>query len=331
MLIPLETQAELVREASRAPSVHNVQPARWRFTADDGVELWRAVGRELPVGDPTGHDLAASLGAAWEGMSIALSRVGFRLGDPAHVVGSTPVDDAVLVARGRIERGATPDLLAAHVFARRSHRGRFLSPTPASCDALQRLAAEDAVIVTDPAELAAIAELHDRATWHFESNAAYHAELWSWLRLSPRDPRWARDGLNADCLALSPIERAAARLLLAPRIFALLRRLGVARHVVSEAAQVRSATGVVLFAPLRTMSPFDVGRRFYRLWLELTATGLHAAPMSASSDWSESRDTITTRYAIPAERRLANVLRAGAAHGVAESARLPKEKLGIRN
>ena len=53
-LLSLAEQRAVVAEASRAPSVHNVQPARWRFV-DDSVVLFRAIDRALPVADPTGH------------------------------------------------------------------------------------------------------------------------------------------------------------------------------------------------------------------------------------------------------------------------------------
>jgi hypothetical protein len=90
---------------------------------------------------------------------------------------------------------------------------------------------------------------------------------------------------------------------------------------------VRSAIALVLFMPRRIDSPFEVGRRFYRLWLEITAAGLHAVPMSASVD-----DPITrAQYdsLVPADRRLANVLRVGHAPAgvVAESYRLPVREL----
>lgn len=56
-------QLELVREASRAPSAHNTQPARWRFLPDGTVELREDITRRLTVGDPTGRDAGAGLGA----------------------------------------------------------------------------------------------------------------------------------------------------------------------------------------------------------------------------------------------------------------------------
>jgi hypothetical protein len=321
-----ETRAALLREAARAPSVHNVQPARWQLADDGTVVLSRARGRELPVGDPTGHDLHASLGAAWEGMSIALSRLGWSLGAPEPV--AERGDELFQpVARGRIRPGAaSPDPLAPFVFGRRSHRGRFDACTDETRARLRTITSGDAIVIEERAAIEAVAILHDRATWHAESDADYHRELWTWLRLSPRDPNWARDGLNADCLALSLLERTAARVLLRPAVFSLLSRLGIARHLVSEAPQVRSAAALVLFVPPRELAPFDAGRRFYRLWLELTAAGLFAAPMSATSDFAETRDEISRRFGVPPDRRVANVLRVGTVASAAESPRLPVEE-----
>ena len=322
-MLTAEVRLALAREAARAPSVHNIQPARWRFVGDADIELLRDVTRTLPVGDPTGHDAEASLGAAWEGMAIACSRHGLALGEPVRTSSSASVPhDHERVARAPIHDGATADPLAPFVDARHSHRGRFAPVTPDARAALRTLGAPDAIVLEERDALDMIATLHDAATWHAESGAAYHAELWSWLRLSPSHPDWSRDGLNADCLALSRVERTAARLFLWPPVFGLLSRRGVARALVSETAQVRSSAGVVLFAPRRTLSPFDVGRRFYRLWLEIAATGLYAAPMSATSDWADTREEVERRFGIGADRRLANVLRVGAATDVALSPRL---------
>lgn len=324
-----EVQRALAEEAARAPTVHNVQPARWRFHADGRVALFRAAGRELPVGDPTGHDLRVSLGAAWEGMAIALSRRGLGLSAPVSAGEGGSSGDVppglVAVAEGRITEGAGEDPLAAFVEARRSFRGRF-RPVPAEVMARVRaLAGDDVRVVTDPARIAEAATLHDRAAWSFVSGAEYHAELYRWMRLSPRHPDWGRDGLNADAMALSAAERAAASLLLRPAVFRALKPLGVSKAVVSEAAQVRSASALVLFCPPRALDDFAVGRRFHRLWLELAAAGVAAVPMSALSDHAESRERLERENGIPPTHRLANVLRAGMAppEGAARSPRLP--------
>ena len=79
-----DEQMAILAEVSRAPSVHNVQPARWRFE-NDGVTLLQDRSRRLPASDPTGRDVEASLGASFEGMVLALSRLGLGLSEPLHV------------------------------------------------------------------------------------------------------------------------------------------------------------------------------------------------------------------------------------------------------
>jgi hypothetical protein len=109
-----------------------------------------------------------------------------------------------------------------------------------------------------------------------------------------------------------------------------MKRLGAGKALVSESAQTRSAGAVLLFVPARSTSDFDVGRRFYRLWLEVTAAGLCLAPMSALADSPEHNAALCARYAVPAERRLANVLRVGVAPSEpARSPRLPAGELAV--
>ncbi len=327
--IPPDVQRALAAEAARAPSVHNVQPARWRFGPDGAVTLFRDAARELPVADPAGRDVRVSLGAAWEGMAIALSRRGMGLAELAGI--EAPRVEGLLfpVAESVIVEGTGEDPLAAQVEARRSFRGRF-DPVPA--DVLRRLegvGGEDARCVTDPAAIRAAAELYDDAAWGFVGQAEYHAELYRWMRLSPSHPDWARDGLNADCMALSGVERAAAAVLLRPRVFGVLRRLRLAKPVISEAAQTRSASALLLFTPAIALSDFEMGRRFYRLWLEVTALGLAMVPMSALSDSTEARERLCREHGVPGDRWLTNVLRVGRvpAGGAARSPRLPAGEL----
>lgn len=327
--LPPDLQRALVAEAARAPTVHNVQPARWRFSADGGVQLFRAIDRALPVADPTGHDLRVSLGAAWEGMSIALSRHSLGLTGPEFAEDAREEDGRIAVASARVIEGAAPDPLAEHVEARRSYRGKFL---PVADDVLRRLTTiggEDVRWMADGERMAEMARRYDEAAISFVGQPAYHAELYRWMRLSPKHPDWARDGLNAECMALSGVERAAASVLLRPRVFGLLRRVGAAKAVISEAAQIRSASAILLFTPLRETSDFDVGRRFYRLWLEVAALGVGMVPMSALADHPAERERLCREHGVPEARRLANVFRVGGVPpgGAARSPRLPVDEL----
>ena len=47
----------LIAEASLAPSVHNIQPTRWRLLSGDTILLLEDGQRRLPAADPSGYDV----------------------------------------------------------------------------------------------------------------------------------------------------------------------------------------------------------------------------------------------------------------------------------
>ncbi|MEV6220463.1 Acg family FMN-binding oxidoreductase [Nocardia fluminea] len=76
-----------LRLAGRAPSVHNVQPWRWRI-ADESIHLYLDPRRALPATDPDQRDIVLSCGAALHHLSVALTAMGWapvvhRIPDPA--------------------------------------------------------------------------------------------------------------------------------------------------------------------------------------------------------------------------------------------------------
>ena len=326
-LLSPEAVREVVAEAARAPSVHNVQPARWRFLPDGRVQLLRALDRMLPAADPSGHDVRASVGAAFEGTALALSRRGLRLEEPE--LSDAPAGPGLaLVATAALATGGAPDPLAGWVGRRRAYRGRFRRASAETRSRLRGLEAADVRVVGDRAEIAALARAYDAASVHFLGREEYEAELYHWMRFLPSHPHWNRDGLTAPCMALSPLEARLAGWLLRPSVFGLVKRLGLARAVVSEAAAIRSAAAALLFCPPRAFDPFRVGRRFYRLWLQVTAAGCALCPLSALADHAPTASALEAHYRVAPERRIANAFRAGVAPGEpARSPRLPVEEL----
>jgi len=326
-MLSRDEQEAILAEVSRAPSVHNVQPARWRFD-DDAVTLLHDRTRRLPVGDPTGRDVEASLGASFEGMRIALSRRCLALGQP------TPLADDEdgphrPVCTARIATGASVDPLADAVMRRRTWRGDFAPTDAESISALAAVSArDDALLLTSRADVDAVARLNDACSWEFMSDPAYHAELFDWMRLSRSDGRWDRDGLNADCLAMSVLERRAASIAFRPRAFRALKALGVARALVAEESRVKTAAAAVVFHRPANETPFESGRAFYRLWLELTAAGFVACPMSSIADSTSGSGEVRARWRVSPGRRVMNVLRVGKAPGEPpRSPRLPASEV----
>lgn len=314
----------LVDEARRAPSVHNIQPARWAAAEVGRLVLTADPARTLPIADPTGHDVRLSLGAAWEGMAIALSNRGYEAAPPE-------LDAGRGVAGLRFLRGGTADPLANQVPRRATFRGRFRPTSATALDPLeQRIGRSGVLVVRDRDTIRDLARLADDATEQFLRDPRYWRETWHWVRLSPAHPGWDRDGLNADALALSGIERTLGRGLMAPAGFEWMRRLGLARALVSERAKTESAGALLLFTAFVNEDPFEIGRAFYRRWLEVTAAGLALCPMSVLADSPRANAEIRRRFGLPEARRLVNVLRVGAASAgfpVRLTPRLPAEEL----
>ncbi|MEP9400452.1 hypothetical protein [Sphingomonas sp. VNH70] len=317
-----DEQYALVAEAALAPSVHNVQPARWRF-AGDGVILFEDATRRLPAGDPTARDAATSLGAAAEGLAIALSRSGRRLVDRGATDLPAPEGDLLPQRRFGIEPGTGADPLGPYVADRRSHRGTFAAPNEAQRRAAAALAADDLAVVSAPDAIARIAVEVDRAGHRFFRDDAFRRELLSWMRLRRRDPRWAKDGLNADAMAMSRVEAVGAGLVMGP-LFRPLDRVGLAAPLTAEAAKIRSATAIALFHRPHGEARFDSGRAFYRAWLRIAAAGLGGAVMAALADDPAAAASVAAH--LPAGRELVSAWRVGP---VPADAACPRARIAV--
>ncbi|WP_426024764.1 hypothetical protein [Brevundimonas sp. TSRC1-1] len=304
MTLDAEMFRALVAEASLSPSVHNTQPTRWRLTPDGRVQVLEDESRRLPVGDPEGRDLNVSHGSAVEGFCLAAGRRGLIV-DVEH--------DGVHVAKLTVRSGEVSDPLAAFLTQRRTYRGKFKAGAGAHA-ALARLEqSEDLIVVQAPKPIAELARLYDEASLRWFRNAAYRAELVSWMRLSRRHPSWSLDGLNAEAMEMSGIEAAGAGIVLRHGVFETLDRVGLAGALVAEAAVVRSALALVLFHRPANEASFDTGRRFHRAWLGFTQAGLSAAPMAVLADDSDARARLQVDFGVGVDRRLITAFRLGIA------------------
>ena len=323
---------ELVAEACRAPSAHNTQPARWRFTPDGFAWLFEDPSRRLVVGDPTGRDQMVALGAAFEGMNLALSRHGLTLSEP-QPAGPMDTGPAGLrpVARAAVQPGPGTDPLAEQVARRRTHRGRFAATSTAMLATLRAIAdrTEGIVLVVDPGTIRTLAREADRSSAAALAQRPYQTELYGWIRFGRGDANWTRDGLTADCLGWSTLDRVAARGLFRPGAFALLARLGLHRALVAEAGRIGTAAALAVVTRPRGALDLAAGRRLYRFWLEITARGFAAQPMSSLVDDPASVARVRALAGVAPAVELVNVLAVGTASPDwrAVSARLPPEEL----
>lgn len=313
-------------EANIAPSVHNIQPTRFRFTDDGAIAVFEDRKRRLPVGDPSGADNWRSLGAASEGLAIALSARGFA----TNVVWRDVADAAATsrqIARVIVSGDAAPDRLRAFVPKRSTWRGPFAAKDAAASRGIEALrATADLQLVEGRSAIADIAKLYDTTTLVTLRDTAYRLELRSWMRLGRLNGNWGRDGLNAHAMALSGFEAAGADIVLGKRMFSVFDKIGLAGPLMAEGARVRGAAAIGLFHRPAEEHEFETGRRFYRLWLEVTAAGLCLCPMSVLSDAPSTATQLKAQYGVDPARKLVNVFRIGVrpAHAKAHKrARLP--------
>ena len=305
-----ELLCELVAEARLAPSVHNIQPTRWRLLPDGRLALVDDATVRAPIADPSGHDVRVSHGAALEGMSLALNRRGLCFGELA--VAEQPLSPAhSMLCTMTISDGATPDPLWQSVVRRMSWRGTFAA-SPDDDASLAELAASchDAIGIYDRRTIAEIAGWADEAEFSFVRDDHYRHELISWMRLSPRHPRYLQDGLNREALAMSAFEATAAGSVLGS-LFHVLALLGLASTLLSDRAKTSSAAAIILFTRPKGEDPLITGRHFYRTWLELDRAGFAACPISALADHPGFNQKLCSLGAVSEGRRLVNVFRAG--------------------
>jgi len=319
---------ELVAEARLAPSVHNIQPTRWRVLPDGRLALVDDKAVRAPVADPSGHDVRVSHGAALEGMSLALNRRGLSAADIVIAEQVLSPQYAALCAM-TVRAGAACDRLRDNVPRRMSWRGTFIA-SPEDEAPLRQLAAarDDAVVIRDRAEIAGIAAWADAAEYSFIRGADHRRELLQWMRLSPSHPRYREDGLNREAMAMSAVEATGARFVLGP-LFPALDKLGLAPSLLSDRAKTSSAAAIVLFARPEGEDPLVTGRHFYRVWLEIDRAGFSACPISALADHAGFNGKLRVLGRIAAGRRLVNVFRIGRppAQQSARHFRLPVDQL----
>jgi nitroreductase len=306
-----ELLRELVAEARLAPSVHNIQPARWRLLTDNRLLLIDDTTARVPHADPTGHDAHLSLGAALEGMALALARRGLAI---AGITASEQrlSQQHVALCTLAVDATGAPDPLSDIVLRRLSWRGMFRTAgdDDAGFDAIAA-ARDDVVCIRDAAAIAEIAAWGDDADLFFLRRANYRHELLQWMRLSASHPRYQYDGLNREALAMTAAEGIGAKLVLG-RLFAPLDGLGLAPPLISDRGKTASAAGLVLFYRPRGEEALVTGRQFYRAWLDIARAGFSACPISALADHPEINSRLCKLARLPADtHRLVNVFRVG--------------------
>jgi len=276
-LVPVETLHRIVETASRAPSVHNTQPWRWRG-GPRTLELFADRTHQLTETDPEGRNLTISCGAALHHAQAVAGALGWstrvaRLPDPAR----PDLLAAIELAPGTASPTARETLAA--IDARRTDRRRFNTwPVPEERQAhLARIANQwgaRAVALTDESERYIAERLVRRAAELQLQDSAARAEQQQWQR------RGAGDGVPAGALP-EPADRAGAH-----------------PHRFEEAAwedhpgpDVEASDGLIVLFDTRDDAAawLRAGEGLSAMWLAAEEGGLSLVPLSQVIEVDETR------------------------------------------
>jgi nitroreductase len=166
--------------ATRAPSIHNSQPWRWRV-GDESLHLYIESDRYLPSTDPDNRDLLVSCGASLHHAVVSLAALGWRA--KVHRL-PDPMQPAHLAA---VELYPHPPsevdvALAAAIPRRRTDRRHYSWwPVPAADITLMGArAARAGVMLRQVESLPKLQRIVAQAVWQHATNHDYLTELTTW-------------------------------------------------------------------------------------------------------------------------------------------------------
>jgi hypothetical protein len=293
--------ADVVAAATRAPSIHNTQPWRFRATADT-LDLFLDRERALPVLDPSRRQQIISCGIAVEFAVVALAARG-RVGEVALVPDEADPDH---LARVRTTVGVTPTeqdtALAEAIGARHTVRAAFL-PRQVPTDLIERMRAEAGRFgtwvkpITRSEEEIATVVLISRAEEIEQGDPAYLAELERWMRTDPA----AVDGVPVEAV---PAEDPRAR----PSNW-LIRDFvaGSREHPDFLPAGDPDAPPPEVERPAVVLMGtneddrddwLQAGRALARVLLLATVEGVAASPLTQALDWPVTRSRMQSQLSL---------------------------------
>ncbi|WP_297825378.1 nitroreductase family protein [Mycobacterium sp.] len=265
--------------ATRAPSIDNTQPWRWRVDRTS-LHLYGDTGMRLPNTDPGGRDLILSCGAALHHCVVALAAMGWRAdvhrlpdpADPSHLA-------AIEVSPYSPDR---TDILWAEAIPQRRSDRRTYSARPVTASEIASMAAVAARMGVTLRVVDARERLHEivkRAAQAHATNRDYLVELARWSgRYGSRAGVPARNIPKHDCGAPIP-----------GRIFA---GPGLAQPPGTSPADDNAVILVLGSEADDRLAQLRVGEATSALLLTATAMGLATCPITEPLEIPETRDAL---------------------------------------
>jgi len=261
---------ELVRYATLAPSSHNTQCWTFRLR-DQAIVIAPDLARRCPSVDPDDHHLHVSLGCATENLAHAALAAGLR----AEATFDPAGPGVITVSLEATRASATP--LFRAISERQCTRGDY-DGKPISNDELRLLERAGAgngvrvMLLTERAAMETVLEYVVAATTAQMGDAAFVAELKTWIRFGTAEAERTGDGLFSGTTDTPVMPRWLGSPL-----------MGLFFTPKSEneryARQIRNSSGIAVFVSEANDKAhwIEVGRCYERFALQATALGLRNA------------------------------------------------------
>lgn len=166
--------------ATRAPSVHNSQPWRWRIGANS-LHLYADPDRHLPSTDPDRRDLMLSCGAALHHCVVALAVMGWQA--KVHRFPNPAEPEHLAAVKVHHHPATELDVtLAAAIPRRRTDRRHYSSWYVPSGDitVMSARAARAGAMLREVNSLPKLKQVVAQAVWKHSTDDDYVAELTAW-------------------------------------------------------------------------------------------------------------------------------------------------------
>ena len=265
--------------ASRAPSVHNTQPWRWRV-GSDSLHLYAERGLNLPSTDPDGRDLILSCGIALHHCVVALAALGWQ----AKIHRLPNPDEPEHLAAVEVYRRLPSEVeiaLAASIPLRRTDRRHYVSRSvPASYIALMGArAARAGVMLRQVDSLPRLKDIVTRSVWRHAADSDYMVELTAWSgRYASLAGVPARNTPEPDAAAPIP-----------PRVFA---GPALAQPPDTEFIDDNAIVLALGTKDDSTLARLRAGEATSLVLLSATALGLASCPVTEPLEITETRDAV---------------------------------------
>ena len=316
---------ELVRYATLAASSHNTQC--WKFKiAANGIVILPDFSRRCPAVDPDNHHLFVSLGAATENLVQAALANGLQ----AEVNFNADAAQAIDIALSPTKAIASPIFKAIpdRQCARAEYDGKPLSQE--ELNLLELAGTGDGVHILLHTEAQAMENVLDYVVAGNSvqmHDAAFMAELKSWIRFSSSDAVRSGDGLYSATSGNLSVPK-----WLGSPLFNVL--FNEKSENDKYAKQIRSSAGVAIFVSDANDKAhwLEVGRCYERFALQATALGIRHAFINQAVEVSSVRQQFANHLNIDESAgagRIDLVVRFGRGQLMPKSLRRPVEAVLI--